>query len=162
MGKLDEVDTKELGEAVDMIKDLCEAMYYTAITEAMEDKKDEKKEHHYYIEPTYRDMDRSGGRMYYSEPHMNNNPTSRMYTEREYAIPMRDTREGKSPMSRKTYMETREMHADKATIMKELEKYVQELSRDMVEMIEEASPEERHYLEKRISALATKIGQMNA
>ena len=33
---LDKVDTKELGEAIDMIKDLSEAMYYTAITDAME------------------------------------------------------------------------------------------------------------------------------
>ena len=32
---LDEVDTKELGEAVDMIKDLEEAIYYCTVTEAM-------------------------------------------------------------------------------------------------------------------------------
>ena len=32
---LKEVDAKELGEAVDMIKDLEEAMYYATITEAM-------------------------------------------------------------------------------------------------------------------------------
>lgn len=39
MDDLKNVDTKELGEAIDMIKDLYEAMYYCAITEAMEDKK---------------------------------------------------------------------------------------------------------------------------
>jgi len=32
------------------------------------------------------------------------------------------------------------------------------LTQDMVEMIEDASPEERQYLEKRVSALASKIG----
>jgi hypothetical protein len=30
----------------------------------------------------------------------------------------------------------------------------------MVDMIQEATPEEKQYLEKKISALATKIGQM--
>ena len=38
MTNLDEVDTKELGEAIDMIKDLEEAMYYCTITKAMEQK----------------------------------------------------------------------------------------------------------------------------
>ena len=32
---LSEVDTKELGEAIDMIKDLEEAIYYCTVTEAM-------------------------------------------------------------------------------------------------------------------------------
>ena len=36
LGQLDKTDTKELGEAVDMIKDLAEAIYYCTITEAME------------------------------------------------------------------------------------------------------------------------------
>ena len=53
------------------------------------------------------------------------------------------------------------MHHDKATQLKELEHYMQELTQDMVEMIEGASVEEKQYLEKRISALATKIGQLN-
>jgi hypothetical protein len=37
---------------------------------------------------------------------------------------------------------------------------MQELSQDVVEMIEDATTEEKQYLEKKISALATKIGQM--
>ena len=32
---LDEVDTEELGDAIDMIKDLEEAIYYCTVTEAM-------------------------------------------------------------------------------------------------------------------------------
>jgi hypothetical protein len=44
--------------------------------------------------------------------------------------------------------------------MKELEKYLQELSTDITEMIADASPEERSFLEKKISALATKVSQM--
>ena len=43
--------------------------------------------------------------------------------------------------------------------MRELEKYMQELTQDVVEMIEGSSPEERQYLSKKISALATKLTQ---
>lgn len=43
LGNLDNVDAKELGEAVDMIKDLSEAIYYCTITEEMEEYKEEKK-----------------------------------------------------------------------------------------------------------------------
>jgi type IV secretory pathway VirB4 component len=35
MANLKDVDAKELGEAIDMLKDLEEAMYYCTITEAM-------------------------------------------------------------------------------------------------------------------------------
>lgn len=43
-GNLKDVDAKELGEAVDMIKDLSEAIYYCTITEAMEhEEKDGEK-----------------------------------------------------------------------------------------------------------------------
>ena len=38
---LSEVDTKELGEAIDMIKDLEEAIYYCTVTEAMQGNKTE-------------------------------------------------------------------------------------------------------------------------
>ena len=44
MGHLETVDTKELGEAIDMVKDLAEAIYYCTITEAMTEKEDKKKE----------------------------------------------------------------------------------------------------------------------
>ena len=35
---LDTIDACELGEVVDMIKDMAEAIYYCTVTEAMEDK----------------------------------------------------------------------------------------------------------------------------
>ena len=155
MSHLDMVDTKELGEAIDMVKDLEEAIYYHTITKAMEGKN--------YAE--YRDMDRQKGRMYYTEPSGSNmggfsgntNMADR-HMEWEYPM-MRDKREGTSYMSRKTYMESKEMHQPKTTQMKELEKYLHELSADIVEMIEDASPEEKAFMEKKISALATKINQ---
>ena len=42
-GNIDKVDTQELGAAVDMIKDLSEAIYYCTITKAMEEGEEEKE-----------------------------------------------------------------------------------------------------------------------
>ena len=165
MSHLDTVDTEELGDVIDMIKDLEEAIYYCTITKAMEGKEKEggNQYHHYYTE--YRDMDRPEGRMYYPDGNSSNHTSmssggnnTRSYMEWNYPME-RDRREGRSPMSRKTYMEAKEMHQPKTTQMKELEKYLQELSSDIVEMIQDASPEEKSFLEKKISALATKINQ---
>ena len=163
LGDLSSVDSKELGEAVDMIKDLSEAIYYCTIVKSMEDSDKEKKEVMYYQMPMYRDMDRGMGRMYYD----NGNNSTRNYTEysyeggnggiHNYPIELRDYREGQSPLTRKTYME-RKMHGgDKAVQMQELEKYMQELTHDLTEMVEGSSPEEKQMLQKKLSVLATKI-----
>ena len=178
LGDLSSVDAKELGEAVDMIKDLSEAIYYCTITESMEKSDKEKKEYpmnEYRYYPVdynryYRDMDRQYGNMYYTDYAMNNGGGnqggSRNYQDRNrqtsgesrnYPIELRDYREGRSPMTRKTYME-RKMHGGaKEAQMHELEKYMQELTSDITEMIEGASMEEKQLLQKKISALATKI-----
>ena len=55
------------------------------------------------------------------------------------------------------YMESKQLHKDKAEKVKELEKYMQELSEDIVEMIDGASPEERQILEKKMTSLTNKI-----
>ena len=51
LGDIKSVDTKELGEAVDMIKDLSEAIYYCTITEAMKGK---DKDHDTYHKDEYK------------------------------------------------------------------------------------------------------------
>lgn len=186
-GNLKEVDAKELGEAVDMIKDLEEAIYYATITKAMEEGDKEKKNHeglgnpyqqpqNTMFYPVYlRNMDRNSGRMYYdgaSYPQGGNSNSggqggnsggSRYFQDTmmpyyEYPMElMRDQREGRSPMSRKNYMEAKEKSHDPSTHMKELEKYLQELSEDVTEMIQKATPEEKQLLQQKISLLATKI-----
>ena len=81
MGNLKDVDTKELGQAVDMIKDLSEAIYYCTITQSMEKAEKQEKEtvnniNYYTTTPYvnsggkiypdyYRDMEREKGYMYY-------------------------------------------------------------------------------------------------
>ena len=153
MTHLETVDTKELGEAIDMIKDLSEAIYYCTITEAM----NAKEEPHYEEERK--------GRMYYGgrEGSYQSSPVTRPsgygtggYMERDMPI-MRDRREGRSPVNRKMYMESKEMHKDKSVQMHELEKYIQELTNDLMEMIEDATPEEKQVLSNKVATLATKI-----
>ena len=169
LGDLSSVDTKELGEAIDMIKDLSEAIYYCTITESMEGK-EKYGDSMYYPMPAdrqyyggYRDMDKPYGRMYYEEPHRGVYPRAGVHgsdhgeAERNYPIEIRDYREGRSPVMRKTYME-RKMHGGtKEVQMQELEKYLHELTNDITEMIEGASMEEKQLLKSKVSALATKI-----
>lgn len=187
---IDHVDTCEMGKVIDMIKDLSEAMYYRTLTKSMEDSdSDEVLEmferygdsgrryyDHYryadgrfapkghgtyrrgYEEPPYyhmtpemyhRDMDRDMGRMYYTEHTMNTS--------------MRDSREGRSGMSRRAYMENKELHkanttADKEAKVRDLNTYMTELATDMSEIINDATPEEKSVLKSKLSALVTKIG----
>ena len=177
IGDLYHADSKELGEAVDMIKDLSEAIYYCSIVKAMEESEKEGKGrevHHYYEPMNYND--RSNGKMYYPEynantmfyPYMyyteggrsNDGARQSMGERRNYTetpVHMRDYREGKSGEYRRMYMESKEMHKDKAVKMQELEKYMHELSNDMTEMITEASPEEKQIMKNKLTTLAGKI-----
>jgi hypothetical protein len=83
-------------------------------------------------------------------------PYDRMVGGYDRMMPMdMDPRAGRSPKSRKTYMEGKESHHDKTKQMQELEKYMQELSQDMTEMIEDASPEEKTLLVQKLNTLAT-------
>lgn len=174
MYNLEEVDTKELGEAIDMIKDIEEAMYYCSVVKAMEDSEKNgkyEKEAMYYTPMYYTEGHGDMSRRYYNGNGGNNSSSnsssgngrgnSSQYSEHEFPMAFSDGREGRSPRSRRMYMEAKETKQDKATQMRELEKYMQELTQDVVEMIEDASPEERQYLSKKISALATKINQSN-
>ena len=114
INNLENANCKELGEAIDMIKDLEEAIYYCTITEAMGE---------------------------------NGNENNNKYCTNSYK-------------NRKMYMEAKMMKKDKSTQLRELEKYLQELSNDIIEMIQDSTLEEKQYLEKKITALVTKIGTM--
>ena len=88
--------------------------------------------------------------MYYTDTGMDKN------------MKMRDSREGSSGMSRMSYMESKEMHkadtpADKQYKMKELEKYMGELSKDITEMIADSSQEEKNLLKTKMQTLLQKF-----
>ena len=206
MCNIGQVNTEELGEAIDMIKDLEEAIYYCVITEAMEGKGgggfefevEHKQKNAHHQEGNGQMYNRDYGMMYNQDygrmynrgndtmyNRMYDNDWERMYNRGEssggnsrgssggnrngnggssssyYSEPMmRDAREGRSPESRRMYLEAKEQGRDKAYQLRELEKYMQELSQDVIDVIQEATPEEKQYLEKKISTLASKISQM--
>ena len=104
----------------------------------------------------YRDVDRNIGRMYYTETGMRENTGNPSRTG------MRDGREGRSGMSRRSYMQTKEMHPDnsqesKQAKMKELEKYMSDLGVDMAEMIKDMTPEERTLAKTKLTTLVQKM-----
>lgn len=219
---IENVNVEEMSEAVDMIKDLCEAEYRAVIVKSMKKADEEEEEYNKellrmlkteygeeggrrfydeyrykttgryapkgkgsyvgrrgYEEPPYwhrypgdmtdmdydsvermRDMDRlSHGRMYYTDMSdrmgMIDQPRSGSSTER-------DMREGRSGISRKHYMETKEQHKantqqDKDAKMQSLDEYMRELSSDMTELLTDMTPEERTMLKSKMSVLMTKI-----
>lgn len=172
MGDLRKVDTKELGEVIDMIKDLAKTMYYCSVVEAMDDAKENEQMRgnntYYYMEkylPTYpyRDDDYyNRGRMYYSDGNSSsdsnsNNSGGRSYYEERYPIIMRDEREGRSGGRRRMYMESKQMSADTSQKIQNLEEYMRELTSDIMEMIQDASPEEKAVLQKKLNTLASKM-----
>lgn len=178
---LDKANCHELGAAIDMIKDLSEAIYYCSIVESMEDSvKEQKKmremeqmmnQHQpqsmmYFYEKErpapeyYRDIDRDKGRMYYNEnggTHRSGTNRVTSHNDNNTYMQGRDEREGKSGERRKTYMETKQMNTDKNAHIKELDQYAQELTQDIMEMIHEAGPEEKQLLKKKMTELASKI-----
>ncbi len=186
---IDKVDTCEMGKVIDMIKDLSEAIYYRELTKAMQDydpdeimemlerygdggrrfydhysyadgkfapkghgtyHKGYEEPSHFHMTPEmYRDMDRDMGRMYFTEPIMNTS--------------MRDSKEGRSGMSRRAYMENKELHkssspADKEARVRDLSTYMKEFASDLMEIINDSIPEEKTVLKRDLSALVTKIG----
>ena len=173
LGDISKADAHELGEAVDMIKDLSEAIYYCTITDSMEKAEEKEKSSvnniNYYttpmyyntrMYPEYRDMERNNGYMYYSGGNggnMGGNSSSNGGTTSYYTEMMRDPRQGRSPMRRRMYMEGKEQHKDTSSQLHELEAYLQELSSDITEMIKDASPEERTTLRQKMTTLANKI-----
>lgn len=195
---VENVDTKEMGEVVDIIKDLAEAMYYRTLVVAMEDNEygedyDEygpmedgrrgyrcqprsktsgrymsigdgrrsnrgrrgydKPMGDYEMTPEmyekypaeyYRDMDRQIGKMYFTDMRMD--PS------------MRDAKEGRSGMSRKTYMETKQMHTNdtqdgKNIKAKKLDEFFGDLYEDMKEMAHDMSNEEKTVWKQRVAKL---------
>ena len=177
---LSKVNAKELGEAIDMIKDLSEAIYYCTIVESMEGLEEDKEIRTsvnnitYYTNPKeskYRDMERASGYMYYPTSYNGENGwpsdmdgSSMMgrggrvihYTP-AMADMARDPRQGRSPMRRRMYMEGKQKHNDPNTQLGELEAYLQQLSSDITEMIKDASPEEKATLRQKMNMLADKI-----
>lgn len=181
---LESVDTCEMGKVIDMIKDLAEAMYYRTLAKTMDESEDEEilkmfdrygrdkrfYDHYRYEDERFAPKGRGTYRRNYDEPmwhmtpemyrDMDREPYGRMY----YTEPthMHDSREGKSGMSRRTYMNTRDAHKantqqDKEAKMHDLEAYMRELSDDLTELIADMIPEEKNLAKSKLSTLVSKM-----
>jgi hypothetical protein len=140
---LADVDTEELGEAIDMIKDLEEAIYYCTVTEAMNKTSQKEEQDKMYFDYVYNRNRREDG-TFYNDSHSGTYNTSNESKGQSYnmmngghnyndntrgmnyseAMPWRDEREGRSYSSRRMYMEAKETQKDKAIQLRELEKYM--------------------------------------
>ena len=157
---LHSANCEELGAAIDMVKDISEAIYYCSIVKAMdklEDSSSYYKRSRYSYPPVMYNEDsmRANKRMYYHDDEYPKYYHEDMYPT--YDWEMGDPREGRSARTRRTYMEAKELHKGKDKQMKELEKYLNELSADITEMISDASQEERDILSQKMTTLIDKI-----
>lgn len=89
----------------------------------------------------YRDMDKSDGKMYYTEP---------MKAMSRYEN------------AKRGYEESKQMHRDntpddKQAKMKDLENYMKELSEDVAKLIADATPEEKSVVKNKMQVLMQKI-----
>lgn len=196
-GDISQVDAKELGEVVDIAKDMAELMkymeeacYYHKVSEAMDEGSEEEKKYYlnkyipeyegkfYTPMPMARGRD-SRGRYMYTEPIMMDDRYDDTFRDRMYYssmngsssssgregstsgrmnyTDMHDYRDGRSYMARRGYMEAKEMGKDKEHMNKELDKYMEELSSDMTEMIHGMDASEKQLLKQKLATLASKI-----
>ena len=89
----------------------------------------------------YRDIDKENGRMYYTEP---------MHTESRYES------------AKRAYTESKELHKgnepqDKEAKMRELEKYMKEMSDDLLNLMKGMSQEEMNMAKSKLSVLVSKM-----
>lgn len=129
----------DLKDFTEIVKNIVEFDKEYLIVEAMENSKDDYRR---YTEPLYhmpvnyndmeymRDMDKSRGKMYYSEP------IAPHVSESNY------------DRAKRHYTETKEMHKgasteDKEHKMKALDMYIRELSGDISELLNDMTPDER-------------------
>lgn len=110
-------------------------------------------EPYYHMTPEmYRDMDRdSRGRMYYTETNMNDGGTSNSRMS-----------ESNYDRAKRNYTETKEIHRantpqDKEAKMRELEKYMKELSADITDLMSGMSQEEMNMAKSKLTTLVSKM-----
>lgn len=131
------IDTREMGQVVDMLKDLSEAMYYRTLTHAMEESDtdeimemfdrygDDRRyyDHYRYKDGRYAPKGHGTYRRGYREPYWHMTPDMYRTMDMDYfrdmdkdkgrmyfTEPMRDDREGTSGSSRRMYIESKELH----------------------------------------------------
>ena len=178
---IENVDTKEMGEVADIIKDLSEAMYYRTITVAMEDS-EYGVDYDWEGRKGYRGQMRDSKGRYMSRrrgymPMMHDYDWDNMQMDRDmdrehgkmyYTEPMtmhndnQPHTESRYDRARRGYEETKSMHKDnspesKQMKMKSLEDYMKSLAEDVTDMVNDMSPEEKSLMKQKMQVLMQKI-----
>lgn len=157
MSHLDSANTEEMGEVMDMIKDIEEACYYHTVVEAMKEDGDKEE-----IEEQLARYTPYQKRYYTPYPMRRRNPdywdtpdgyrdVDRRWTREE------DNKSGRSYEARRTYMEAKEMHKNQDEQLKHLEEYMKELSTDITDMIKDSTPQEKVMLKQKLTTLISMI-----
>lgn len=177
---IDNINTEEFGQAVDMIKDLAEAEYYSRVSVAMDEAKDKEKERKFFHDPARTTLDIYGewpydedmyvGKAYYpmrSGRNMNKSyyPTSsnsnnsgRSY----YSVEPMDEPTGEFEKHMRKYMSAKVAHSDNTADNKqwrtqEVSKALDGFKSDIMDMISNSTADEKAIYKQKITALANSL-----
>ena len=182
LGDIEHTDAKEMGEVIDMIKDLEEAMYYCAIVEAMEKSEKEGTEdmrvrsrmgykemfphgeydwddmswRPYYF---YQDSGRGNANQYGGS---GSRSTGSRMGYGEGSVMSGSSQGGSSGTGSTSYYGGpnyyySEGHEGSKGDIKEVNKYLSELSDELPHMIEKSTPEEKKMLSEKLQQVSNKI-----
>ena len=183
---IENIDTKEMSEVIDILKDLNEAEYYAKISKAMDESEYGED---YDYRGAYDEHERKGyrGRMrdskgrymkrsYTPNTMMHDDEWEDMQRNRDmdrnlgkmyYTEPMemnngQSHSESRYDRAKRGYEETKSMHKDnsaesKQMKMKSLEDYTKELVSDITDMVQDMSAEEKNLLRTKLQTLAQKV-----
>ena len=183
---IEQVDTKEMGEVAEIIKELSEAEYYAKISKAMDEAEygedyDYRGAYDEYERKGYRGQRRDSRGRYMSRrgymPMMRDYDWDNMQMDRDmdrehgkmyYTEPMtmrNDNQahsESRYDRARRGYEESKAMHKsgsveDKKKNMESLEHYMKELSEEMAELIESMDASEKTMVRSKLQTLAQKV-----
>lgn len=140
---VENVDTSEMGQVVDMIKDLAEAEYHSIISKAMKKADEEEEEYDKELLRSLKaEYGEESGRRYYDQYR---------YANGRFAPKGRGTRRG--------YEEPPYYHMpvnyNDMEYMRDM--YIRELSGDISELLNDMTPDERNLLRTKMSNLASKL-----
>ena len=178
---------KKIIEAMDEAEDSEEAMKYIEMYENYPERKGYRGQPRdsrgrymrrgydemMYMPEMYRDMDLMDGKMYYTSANRSqgsqgqSNGGSSMGSSNSGSMGysdgmMRDNREGRSGQSRRSYLETKEMHKgnseeDKMAKKRELDKWMSDFSSDVKELVGDMTAEEKTLLKTRLNNLQSSL-----
>lgn len=155
---IENVDTQEMGMAIDMLKDIASTIYHCTLVKAMESSEygkdyDENGAYKYYT-PYYHDSEHMNkGDMDYSASKMRQGRPDTMYPSRFYYSDGNTGYMGKSGNVRRRYFESK----DPSSKMQSLEDYANTLNEDLSEMVSTASDNEKAMLKNKLQMIAQRL-----